>query len=73
MLYIFYIIVIYKMLNLFTIDHTKSNENALKIVKVIKDTPSVVMPVWKSKDVYERKLVGLHWVQEKKTINYKGF
>jgi hypothetical protein len=61
------------MQNLFTIDNTKSNENALKNIKVIKKTPSVVIPVWKSKDVYESKLVGLHWVKEKKTINYKDF
>lgn len=61
------------MQNLFTIDLTKSRENKEKNIQVLPKKPSVVMPVWKSKEVSERKLKGLHWVEEKKIINYKDF
>jgi len=61
------------MQGLFTIDKTKSEENATKIMKVLPKRPSVIMPVWGKKVVKKRKLVGLHWVTYTETIQLKYF
>ena len=61
------------MQGLFTIDKTKSEENATKIMKVLPKQPSVIMGVWGQKVVEKRKLVGLHWVTYYETTNHKYF
>jgi len=61
------------MLGLFTIDKTKSEENATKIMKVLPVLPSVVIPVWGKKVVEKRKLVGLHWVTYHETTHHQYF
>ncbi len=59
------------MQGLFTIDKTKSEENATKIMKVLPTLPSVIIPVWGKQIIYKRKLVGLHWVTYTEKIDYK--
>jgi hypothetical protein len=61
------------MQGLFTIDKTKSEENATKIMKVLPKQPSLVMPVWGTKVVEKTKLVGLHWVKYYETTQHKYF
>ena len=61
------------MQGLFTIDKTKSEQNATTIKKVLPKRPSVVMPVWGQKVVEKRKLVGLHLVTYTETVHQKYF
>ena len=59
------------MQGLFTIDHTKSEQNAKKVVTVLPKSPSVVIPVWGKKVIQKEKMVGLRWVKYNETVDYR--